>query len=83
MTTMTQVDPSYTRDEQITALTHIIGNNSYIPQRRLARLVWQSANGMITELTMNDSFHRDASALTHVPLATVYNRIRRITGKIK
>ena len=91
METMTQQNVeygrSYTRDEQITALTQIIHDKPYIPQRALARAVWNAANGRLSaawlDLSANDAFVRNAVILVCVPLATVYNRIRRITGKIK
>lgn len=74
----------YTRDEQMDSLRRITENaGDWIGQRPLARLVWQSANGMITDQVMDDSFNRDAAALKGVPLAAVYNRIRRILGLIK
>lgn len=96
-TTMTQhdhvADISFTRDEQITALTQLIHDNPLVPQRRLARAIWNKANGRYV-VEINDtlsetdtftgvSFRRNALMLVRVPLATVYNRIRRITGKIK
>jgi len=87
MTTMTQIEHSYTRDEQMTALRQIIHDLHYVPQRKLARTIWLVANGRLTvaerELYISDLFIRNAEMLVHVPLATVYNRIRRITGKIK
>ena len=87
MTTMTQIGPSYTRNEQMTALRQIIHDLHYVPQRKLARVIWHTANGRIViagrELYLSDSFIRNAKMLVRVPLATVYNRIRRITGKIK
>lgn len=77
---------TYTRNEQMDSLRRITENHRYgnhIGQRPLARLVWQSANIMPTDQVMDDSFHRDAAALKGVPLAAVYNRIRRILGLIK
>lgn len=78
----------YTRNEQMSSLRRIIHNYKEQPQRTLARLVWIEANGV--EPTDGDqsfyispSFARDAAALKGVPLATVYNRIRRILGLIK
>ena len=74
----------YTRNEQMDSLRRIVDNNRQEGQRPLARLVWKHANGIrpLNEY-MDDSFLRDAAALRGVPWATVYNRIRRITGKIK
>lgn len=77
----------YTPDEQMQSLRWLIDNNPNIGQRPLARIVWNAANGReeiaLGELYVDDSFMRDAAALKGVPLATVYNRIRRILGLIK
>lgn len=93
MTVITQSDPIYTRDEQITALTQLVHDNEFVAQRRLARAIWNKANAR-TAIEDGDlaseqvrftshSFRHNALMLVHVPLATIYNRIRRITGKIK
>jgi len=84
---------TYTHNEQMDSLRRIVENDfaTSTPQRALARIVWLSANDFPAnddsdKIRMNhkdDSFHRDAAALKGVPLATVYNRIRRILGLIK
>lgn len=91
--TMVQIEPTYTRDEQNTALVQIIADNGTVPQRRLARAVWNKANNRyalepadllsLQESFTSDSFRRNSHMLVRVPLATIYNRIRRITGRIK
>lgn len=91
MTTMTQdvSNRTFTREEQMTALTQIIHDNVFVAQRTLARIVWNIANGRLVYARLDydgfidDVFARNALMLVRVPLATVYNRIRRITGKIK
>lgn len=74
----------YTRNEQNESLKAIVEMAHYLGERPLARLVWQYANtNPLTDRYMNDSFQRDAASLHGVPLATIYNRIRRLRGKIK
>lgn len=74
----------YTRDEQKESLKSISESAAFLGERPLARLVWQYANGVVlTDHYMDWAFQRNSAALRGVPLATIYNRIRRIRGKIK
>lgn len=81
----------YTHAEQTDNLAVISLSMALIGERPLARLVWQYANidtpnmGALSvpDYVMNESFQRQAASLRGVSLPGIYNRLRRLRGKIK